>query len=84
MTIQLTPDQERFIQSKVQAGQYQSAEDVIATALRLLEDYDNSEAHWLESIRPAIDAAYESTEPAIDGSTFVNQLRQRLKTAKQR
>jgi len=83
MTIQHTPDQEQFVQSKVKAGHYQSAEEVIATALQLLKHHEESEAEWLESIRPAIDAAYEATEPAIDGSAFVTQIRQRLQTPKQ-
>ncbi len=40
MPIQLTPDQEQFIQTKIQAGQYQTAEEIVATALLLLAEYD--------------------------------------------
>ncbi len=83
MTIHLTPDQEQFIQSRVQTGQYQSAEEVLATALQLLQDHETTQADWLENIRPAIDEAYAATEPAIDGPTFINQLRHRLQVAKQ-
>jgi hypothetical protein len=36
----------------------------------------------IEQIRPAIDAAYETAEPPIDGSTFINQLRQRLQASR--
>ncbi len=40
MPIQLTPDQEQFIQTKIQTGQYQTAEEIVATALLLLAEYD--------------------------------------------
>jgi antitoxin ParD1/3/4 len=83
MPIQLTADQEAIIQRKIQAGQYQSPEAVIEAALQLLNDYESNEAEWIESIRPKIDAAYENTDPAIDGSTFINQLRQRLQSQHQ-
>jgi putative addiction module CopG family antidote len=36
MSISLTPDQERFIQTKLQAGKYRSAQEVLEIALRLL------------------------------------------------
>ena len=37
MSISLTPEQERFVQSKLQAGKYDSVEEVLEIALRLLE-----------------------------------------------
>jgi antitoxin ParD1/3/4 len=79
MTIQLTDAQEQIIHSKLQTGQYKSAEEVLEVAFCLLNEYELGEVDWLESVRDKIDAAYESTEPAIDGSTFVNQLRQSLR-----
>ncbi|WP_449419705.1 ribbon-helix-helix domain-containing protein [Phormidium nigroviride] len=36
MSINLTLEQEDFIQTKLQAGKYQTAEEVLETALRLL------------------------------------------------
>jgi antitoxin ParD1/3/4 len=78
MSIQLTPAQEHIVHSKLQTGQYESAEEVLEIALQLLGEYESGEAGWLESIRGKIDEAYESTEPSVDGSTFVNQLRQRF------
>jgi antitoxin ParD1/3/4 len=65
MPIQLTPAQEAIIQSKLQTGQYQSPEAVIEAALQLLNDYESSEAEWIESIRPKIDAAYENTDSPV-------------------
>jgi putative addiction module CopG family antidote len=36
MSIQLTPALEQLIHSKVQTGQYKSAEEVLETAMKLL------------------------------------------------
>ncbi len=38
MSISLTPNQERFIQTKLQAGKYRSAEEVLEVALRLFDE----------------------------------------------
>jgi antitoxin ParD1/3/4 len=57
MSISLTPDQERFIQTKLQAGKYRSAQEVLEIALRLLDEYDLAEAEWVEDVREKIDAA---------------------------
>ena len=51
MSISLTPEQEDFIQTKLQAGKYHSAEEILETAFRLLDEYDCSEAEWVETVR---------------------------------
>jgi antitoxin ParD1/3/4 len=80
MSISLTPDQERFIQTKLQAGKYRSAEEVLEIALRLLDEYDRSEAEWVEDVRVKIDAAIEASNRTapIDGETFVNGILERF------
>ncbi len=85
MSISLTPDQERFIQTKLQAGKYRSAEEILEIALRLLDEYDRSETEWVDNIRAKIDAAVEvsnHTAP-IDGETFVNEILERFQQANQ-
>lgn len=57
MSISLTPDQERFVQTKLQAGTYRSAEEVLELALRLLDEYERSEAEWVADVRAKIDDA---------------------------
>ena len=37
MTIQLKPEQEKFIQEKIASGEYSNADDVISQAFQLLE-----------------------------------------------
>ncbi|MCU0537049.1 MAG: type II toxin-antitoxin system ParD family antitoxin [Hydrococcus sp. Prado102] len=85
MSISLTPDQERFIQTKLQAGKYRSAEELLEVALRLLDEYDRADAEWVEDVRAKIDAAIKisSHTPPIDGETFVNQILERFKRSHQ-
>lgn len=85
MSTAITPDQERFIQTKLQTGKYRSAEEVLEIALRLLDEYDRAEAEWVEGIRAKIDAAVEASEHTapVDGETFVNGILERLQQAKQ-
>lgn len=80
MSISLTPDQERFVQAKLQGGKYRSVEEIVEIALQLLDEYDRSETEWVENIRVKIDAAIEAsdrTDP-IDGATFVNGILERF------
>lgn len=85
MSINLTPDQEHFIKTKLQAGKYRTAEEVLEVALRLLNEYDNAEAEWVEDVREKIDAAIAALDstPPIDGETFVNQILERFQELRQ-
>lgn len=85
MSISLTPHQERLIQKKLQTGKYNSVEEVLEIALRLLDEYDRAEAEWVEDVRGKIDAAIAISEqtPPIDGETFVNQILERFKQQRQ-
>ncbi len=81
MSISLTPDQERFIQTKLQSGKYRSAEEALEIALWLLDEYDRADAEWVENVREKIDAAILASDqtPPIDGETFVNQVIERFR-----
>lgn len=85
MSISLTPDQEQFIQTKLRAGKYRSAEEVLEIALRLLDEYDRSEAEWVEAVRVKIDAAIAASNHTapIEGETFVNSILERFQQANQ-
>ncbi len=80
MSISLTPNQERFIQTKLQAGKYRSAEEVLEVALRLLDEYDRAESEWVQNVRVKIDTAIEASNHTalIDGETFVNGILERF------
>ncbi|MEA5450437.1 type II toxin-antitoxin system ParD family antitoxin [Leptolyngbya sp. CCNP1308] len=83
MSISLTPDQERFVATKLQSGKYRSTEEVLEIALRLLDEYDRSEAEWVEDVQEKIGAAIEAsahTAP-VDGETFVDGILERFRQA---
>lgn len=44
MNVSLTPELERFVSAKVEAGRYNSASEVVREALRLLEEHDQHRA----------------------------------------
>ena len=50
MNIQLKSEQEQFIRSQIDRGEYQTAEDVISEAFKLLE----ARAHKMEELRQKI------------------------------
>jgi len=47
MNVSLTPQLEEFVNSKVQAGRYNSASEVVREALRLLEEHEQARAAQL-------------------------------------
>lgn len=83
MNISLTPDQERFIQAKLQIGEYSSAEEILELALQLLDEYEQSEGDWVEDVRQKIDAAIAASKhtPPVDSETFVNGIVERFQQA---
>lgn len=85
MSISLTPDQERFIKTKLQAGKYHSAEEIFEIALRLFDEFDRAEAQWDENVREKIAEAIAASDhtPSIDGDTFINQILDRFQQVRQ-
>lgn len=47
MNVSLTPELEKFVSNKVQAGRYNSASEVVREALRLLEEHEQARAAQL-------------------------------------
>lgn len=47
MNVSLTPELEKFVSNKVQAGRYNSASEVVREALRLLEEHEQARATQL-------------------------------------
>ena len=44
MNVSLTPELEKFVSAKVEAGRYGSASEVVREALRMLEEHDMDRA----------------------------------------
>ncbi len=57
MNITLKPEQEQFIQDQLAQGNYQSADEVIAQALKVLAQQQRDYAAWVEDVRAKVDEA---------------------------
>jgi antitoxin ParD1/3/4 len=78
MNITLTPEQETLIQSKIQTGKYQSSQDVLDIALKLLNEYELAESEWSREVHDKIEAALSTNLPPIEGVEFVNRILERF------
>jgi antitoxin ParD1/3/4 len=72
MNIQLTPEVEDMIQSKVESGRYESGSDVVRIALKLLDKRDQA----IDDIRQQIQQGWDSTEAGhlVDGEEFMEHM----------
>jgi antitoxin ParD1/3/4 len=76
MNTMLTAEQEKFIQAKLLTGKYRNAQELLELAFKLLDEYEQGNTDWINSVREKIDAAIamsQNTSP-VDGKTFVNQI----------
>ncbi|HZK82198.1 MAG TPA: type II toxin-antitoxin system ParD family antitoxin [Humisphaera sp.] len=64
MNVSLTPHLEDFIRQMVTSGRYQSASEVVRTALRLLEEQERERTVQLEELRRAILTGIDSGPPS--------------------
>ncbi|PSB55780.1 ribbon-helix-helix domain-containing protein [Chamaesiphon polymorphus] len=85
MSISLTPDREQFIKTKLQAGKYNSAREILEIALKLLDEYDRADSEWSRQVGIKIDEAISASDrtPPIDGETFVNGILERFQQIRQ-
>jgi putative addiction module CopG family antidote len=65
--VNLTPESDLFVASKVEAGLYANASEVMRTALRLLERDEREHEQKLAALRVAIDQGIASgvVEPGV-------------------
>jgi antitoxin ParD1/3/4 len=79
MNVSLTPQLEDFVHQTVAAGRYQSASEVVRTALRLLEQREVERQAKLDWLRQEIQRGLDSgpAEPLTDD--YWKGLRDRLK-----
>ena len=84
MNIRLRPEDEQFIRVQIAKGKYENPEEVISKALQLLEERENDYQKWVEETRQKIEVAAEQLEKGegIDGEVVVEQLREKLRKAR--
>lgn len=81
MNVSLTPDLERFVQKKVEGGQYRSASEVVREALRTFVREEKQSEAKLAALRAAIDEGDASG--IAKGDSFA-RVRKVLKLSKTR
>lgn len=79
LNVSLTPHLEDFIHQTVSSGRYQSASEVVRSALRLLEERERERAAKLEWLRAEIQKGFDSGPPApLDVEELLRECRQQL------
>ncbi len=81
MNITLSPEQEQFIQSQIAKGKYTTIQQVIDSALKLLEKQDQSYEQWLNETRQKVKVGFEQLERGekVDGEIVIAQLEAKFK-----
>ncbi len=76
MNVHLSPELEEIVQSKVKSGQYNSINDVVREALRLLEQRDEVFSLRKEEIRRQIEEAWQSAKRGeiVDGDEVFDRI----------
>ena len=72
MNVNLTPELEKLVHTKLKTGRYNSASEVVREALRLLEDHDKVRVAQLAGFRQEMDRRLASLDrgESIDGERF--------------
>ena len=58
--INLTPEMDKFVDTKIRSGQYANASEVLRAGLRALEEDERENEARLEALRTAIQAGIDS------------------------
>ena len=79
MTITLTPEHERFIRKKVASGHYESANQVVNDALRLLEAHDSTREERFQDLKREIAAGIDAADRGelLEGEQVMASLKKR-------
>ena len=76
MSITLNPEQETIVDNLIATGSFQTAEQVLQVALKLLEQERQSYQSWVIETREKVREGIESLDrgEGVDGETVVNDL----------
>ena len=86
MNIQLQPKQEEFIQKQLNTGKFDSPEQVIDAAFKVLENLQDDYWQWVDETRQKIDVAIQELDngEGLDGETVINYLLAKFALAQQK
>ncbi|MGA2580508.1 MAG: type II toxin-antitoxin system ParD family antitoxin [Bryobacteraceae bacterium] len=78
MNVSLTPELEKFVQSRVASGLYQTASEVVREGLRLLEEREQASETALKELRAKIRRGIDQADRGelLDGDAVFEEIRQ--------
>jgi antitoxin ParD1/3/4 len=80
-SINLTPELDRFVDTKIKSGRYEDASEVVRAGLRNLEREEQEHAAKLAALRSAID---EGDASGVAGGKVFGRVRKTLKLSASR
>jgi antitoxin ParD1/3/4 len=85
MSITLNTEQETIVANLIATGSFQTADEVLQVALKLLEKERQSYQAWVIQTRDLVREGIESLDrgEGVDGETVVNDLLAKLRQAKE-
>ena len=83
ITVSLPPEVEAFIEERVAAGRFATVGEAVREGLRLLEEREQKREAVLTELRHEIEIGVEQAKAGrlSDGSSFFEQLRQKLRSS---
>lgn len=86
LNVSLTPDLSRFVENRVRSGKYQSANEVVREALRLLEGRDHTPVASVEELKREIEAGLAQLRrgKGVDGEAFFRRVAARRRSTARR
>jgi antitoxin ParD1/3/4 len=84
MSITLNTEQETIVNNLIATGSFQTTDEVLQVALKLLEKERQSYQDWVAKTRDLVQEGIESLDrgEGVDGETVVNDLLVKLRQAK--
>lgn len=85
MTIQLKPEQKKFIEAQVASGKYNSPEEVMDKMFLVFERLQSEYEEWLTETRAKIEEGIESLDrgEGMNGETVIARLRDKLRQTRE-
>ena len=84
MTISLRPEQEQFVQTQLASGRYANADEVIAQALHLLENWQQDYDEWLDITQQKVAIGLQQIKngEVLDGEAVIASLQEKIRQAR--
>ncbi|MCY7368404.1 MAG: type II toxin-antitoxin system ParD family antitoxin [Chamaesiphon sp.] len=84
MSITLNPEQETIVANLIATGSFQTADEVLQVALKLLETERQSYQSWVAQTRTLVKEGIESLDrgEGVNGETVVDDLLAKLRQAR--